>query len=1036
MLAEIFGCDSFFLELQHKPNIKEQLTVNEAMVSLARELGLPLVATHDVHYLSPDDAEAQDVLVAIQTNRKVAEEDRLSMKHEDFSLASGETMEQYFAHLPEAIANSGAIARRVNLEIPLGKNVLPSFTVPAGETSDSYLRTLTLAGVAKRYPKTSEDEAKTIRERIDYELSVIAKTGFASYFLIVQDFVNWAKTQKISVGPGRGSAAGSIVSYLLNITDVDPLAYGLLFERFLNPARISMPDIDLDFADDRRDEVIRYVAQKYGHDHVAQIITFGTMAARAAIRDAGRAMSLPYSFCDQLAKMIPFGMSLTEALEKNPELKERHANDADATRVITMARKLEGVARNASTHACGVVITKEPLTEYVPLQHSSQDDETIITQYEMHAVESLGLLKMDFLGLRNLTVIQNTLATIQTRHGVAIDIATLPLDDEKTFALLRAGNTTGIFQLESAGMRRYLKQLAPTTLEDIIAMISLYRPGPMEAIPDFVNAKHGRRQVTYLHPVFEPILKNTYGVIVYQDQVLEIARRFAGFTYAEADILRKAVGKKIKSLLDEQKKKFIDGAVREGHREPLAKKVWDFIEPFARYGFNKAHAACYAMIAYETAYLKANYPAEFMASLMTGDVVDSDRITIEVDECRNLAIRVLPPAVNESREQFTVVDNATIRFGLSAIKNVGSDLVDAVVRERTAQGPFRSLSDFLARVRTKALNRKSLESLAKCGALDELGERRSILHDIERILIYARRVQKDSVVGQAGLFAATAEAETLTLTKVSPATGNERLRWEKELIGFYISDHPVRAHAERLRLTTIPIHQLDSEAHEGRRVTVGGVITTITRKITREGNPMLFVALEDVSGKLEAVIFPSVLTRTAALWREDEVVVAAGRITFRDGTSKLLVSDAKEVTENRELLMYEVRNGNGFFNHAQSSELKAQGTAFASQPPSTPTSKKAPLLPPSSETVDTNEYVVTIPATCGQAIFSALKTLFERHKGTTPVLLEIERAREAPERIRTTARITVSEDLSTEIERLTGTGTAVVRGRTSMATHT
>ncbi|MDD5040744.1 MAG: DNA polymerase III subunit alpha, partial [Patescibacteria group bacterium] len=646
-LRDIFGEDNFFLEVQDHPSIPHQNEVNDALFEMGKKLNIPVVATNDVHYPSSTDDEIHDILICLQTKKKKQDTDRMSYMGEDFSFKSPEVMQRAFPEHPEALENSVRIANRCNVHLELGKIMLPSFDVPGGKPADDYLRKLCVAGLSYRYPGR-EDDSRVLK-RLDYELSVIKKTGFATYFLIVQDFVNWAKQRSIVVGPGRGSAAGSIVSYLTNITNIDPLKYDLIFERFLNPDRISMPDIDLDFADTRRDEVIKYVEEKYGKDHVAQIITFGTMAARAAVRDAGRVMDLPYSYCDRVAKLIPMFTTIKQALSVNPELRQLYDGEPDGKRLLDAAGKLEGVARHASTHACGVVITKNPLDEYVPLQYATQsDDQTIITQYSLHAVEALGLLKMDFLGLKNLTILEDAIDIIEKARGKAIQIDTIPLDDKKTYALLQRGATTGVFQLESSGMKRYLKQLKPTEFEHIIAMVALYRPGPMEYIPDFIDGRHGRKQATYLHPKLKPILEKTYGVAVYQEQLMQIARDLAGFSMSEADTLRKAVGKKIKALLDEQRDKLISGMVRNDIKKTIAEKIWKLVEPFARYGFVRAHAACYALIAYQTAYFKANYPDEFMAALLTSDYGDIDRIAIEVEECEQMGIKVLPPDINES----------------------------------------------------------------------------------------------------------------------------------------------------------------------------------------------------------------------------------------------------------------------------------------------------------------------------------------------------------------------------------------------------
>ncbi len=911
-MQEIFGKGNFYLEVQDHPNTPHQQEVNSALFQLSVSTGIPVVATNDVHYKNKDDDRFHDILICLQTKKKQNDTDRMSYMGEDYSFKSPEQMQSAFADHPEAITNTLRIAEKCSVEIKLGEITLPYFEVPSDKTTDSYLRELCIAGLSARYPGHEHDQE--IRERLDYELQVITKTGFASYFLIVQDFVNWAKENDIVVGPGRGSAAGSIVAYLTNITNVDPIKYGLLFERFLNPDRISMPDIDLDFADTRRDEVIEYVEEKYGKDHVAQIITFGTMAARAAVRDAGRVLDLPYSYCDKIAKMIPMFSSITEALETNPEFKEVYTGDTNGKQLIDAALRLEGVARHASIHACGVVITKEPLTHYVPVQFSTQDENIIVSQYSLHPIEELGLLKMDFLGLKNLTILENTIDIIKKAHNIEINIDELPLDNKETFRLMQAGETTGVFQLESAGMKRYLKLLRPTELEDVIAMVALYRPGPMEFIPDFIARKHGQKQITYLHEKLKPILEKTYGVAVYQEQLMKIARDLAGFSLGEADILRKAVGKKIQKLLDEQREKLISGMAENNIPRSTARSIWQFIEPFARYGFNRAHAACYALIAYQTAYFKANYPDEFMASLLTADYGNIDRIAIEVEECERMGISVLPPDINESFSTFTAVFNPDthepekkIRFGLLAIKNVGSNIVRTIIRERKQHGPYKGLEDFLTRVQTKDLNKKSMESLVKSGALDHFGERNQLLQNLDSLLRFAKTIEKESNNNQTSIFGSlpTQHAPALKLQPADPAPKSRRLAWEKEYLGLYISEHPLADYAEHFQTMASPIQELPQRL-DNESVVIGGIITDIQKIITRKNQPMLFVKLEDMSGRTEVLVFPTLLAETPGLWQEDSIVLVRGKVSDKDGEIKLLADSAKKIEANSLQ-----KNGNG-----------------------------------------------------------------------------------------------------------------------------
>jgi len=813
-------------------------------------------------------------------------------------MKSQEEMISLFKDIPEAIENTQKIVSDCNLEIELGKIELPHFPLPSGQSPDSYIKKLCQEGLRRRYKTVTSD----VKKRLTYELDIIKKTGFASYFLIVQDFVNWAKNQGIVVGPGRGSAGGSLVSYLLGITNVDPLKYNLLFERFLNPERISMPDIDLDFADTRRDEVINYVANKYGRDRVAQIITFGTMAARAVVRDVGRVLGYPYAFCDQLAKKIPFSLSLKEAMDKVEELRRDYETDSQTKRLIDLALKLEGVARHASTHACGVVITKESLDNYTPRQRASQNDDTIVTQYEMRSIEDLGLLKMDFLGLKNLTIIENTINLIKKNRNKDVNIEKISLQDQKTFKLLQDANTTGVFQLESDGMKRYLKQLRPSEFEDIIAMVALFRPGPMNLIPEFIDRKHGRKEITYIHPKLEPILKNTYGIAVYQEQLMQIARDLAGFSLVEADILRKAVGKKIKKLLDEQSEKMIEGMVKNKIDRKTAEKIWKFVEPFARYGFNRSHATCYALIGYQTAYLKANYTPEFITALLNAEQGDVDRIAKLVKEAKKEGIDVLPPDINESFENFTLVSPTEIRFGLGAIKNVGRNIVEVIVKEREKNGLFKSIGDFLKRIDSKDLNKKSLESLIKAGAFDKLGEREQLLANLEEMLNYSKEVRQAKTNGQSSLFDAIITKEESSEFFILKTKENlnfkkeEKLIWEKELLGIYVSEHPL----EKCRpiLSQIParvdIKNLTIDSNE-KKVKIIGIINVIKKFITKTGKPMLFVELEDLTGRIEGLVFPSVLEKNPAVWQEGKIVIISGRTSNKDGQVKILCDEAEEI---------------------------------------------------------------------------------------------------------------------------------------------
>ncbi len=891
---DIFGKENFYLDIQYHHNSQEQKTVNKGLVLLSKKLDIPLVATNDVHYLRKEDADAQDILMLINTGADPNDPERLTLKADDFSMRSPEEMMKDFEDLPEAITNTQKVADLCNFQFELGKVQLPKFHVPSGKSPDDYLEELCALGLKKRF---GENPEKQVLDRLNYELGIINQTGFASYFLIVQDFVNWAKENRIVVGPGRGSVGGSLVAYLLNITNVDPLKYNLLFERFLNPERISLPDIDLDFTDRRRDEVINYVAQKYGRDRVAQIITFGTMAARAVVRDVGRALNYTYTYCDHLAKMIPFGLTLDETLKKVPEFRSLYESDGQTRKLIDFAKKLEGVARHASTHACGVVISDTPLDNIVPLQHPTQDDDVIVTQYEMHSIEDLGLLKMDFLGLKNLTIIEDTLARIYKVQGISLDIEKIPEGDKKTYRLLQKGETVGVFQLESDGMQRYLKQLKPTEFEDIIAMVALYRPGPMQLIPEYIACKNKKKAVDYLHPKLKPILENTYGIPLYQEQIMKIAQILAGFTLAEADVLRKAIGKKIRKLLMSQKEKFIEGCKKNEVREDIAQKIWYWIEPFASYSFNRSHAAAYAMIAYQTAYLKALFPAEFMAALLTSERADIDRISILIEECKKMGLEVLPPDINESFTFFGVVPKKNqVRFGLSAIKNVGLNIVEVIVEERKAHGPYASIQDFITRIDSKNLNKKSLESLIKAGVFDKMAERNQLLSSLENLLEHSRENQKTKTNGQNGLFDGMQLNNHVRLLSATPASEKEKLTWEKELLGLFVSSHPLKGFQHIFENKVVAISTI-SNPRSRQKVRVGGIIAGIKKIMTRTGRPMLFVNLEDLSDRIEVVVFPGIIERNPAVFQENKIVMVSGRMDSRDGVPKLICEEIEEIIE-------------------------------------------------------------------------------------------------------------------------------------------
>lgn len=906
----IFGKENFFIEIQPHFIDKKNPDIFLKTAELAKKLEIPLAATNDTHYISKDDENYHDVLLAIGTGSKVSDSNRLSVKGVNLSLKSPEEMAEFFKDFPEAIENTGKIADAIDFEFDLGNLQFPHFELPQGVTAEKYLEELSLKGFKERYGYDSPASSpKELADRFWFELNIIQKTGFASYILIVWDIVNFAKSQNIAVGPGRGSAAGSLISYLIGITNIDPIKYSLLFERFLNPDRIAPPDIDLDFADHRRNEVLEYISKKYGREHVAQVITFGTMAARAAIRDAGRALGFDYGFCDRIAKLIPFnptqGMKtgwLEKSLENIAELKQAIDTDLQARQLIQTAKKLEGVARHASTHACSVVITKNPITDYMPIQWATKsggeknEERALVTQYEMRSVDALGLLRMDILGLRNLTVIEKALELIEKNYGQKINIYDIPLDDYEVFELLQRADTTGVFQLESSGMRRYLKELKPTELEDIIVMVAAYRPGPMEFIPSYIARKNGKEKVEYLHQKLEPILKSTYGVAIYQEQVLKIANQLAGFTIGEADILRKAVGKKIKKLLDEQSEKFINGMISNGINNATAEKIWHFIEPFARYGFNRSHAACYALLSYQTAYLKTKYPAEFMTAILNAESFDMDRVAILIKEAKKMGLEILPPDINESLEDFTLIrsERPKIRFGLMAIKNLSENAINSIIKKRKEKGSFKNIQNFLEIIPAGDLNKKSLEALIKCGALDSFLERRMLFINIEELLRYVKDLNKNNNSSQIGLFESFKALAPLNLIEAEPASKKEKLAWEKELLGLYTTEHPTSEYRELMEQKSLLIEKV-KPILIGQKISIGGLISEIKKHVTKNGKLMLFTKIEDWANKIEVVVFPDLLEKDPDVWVEDKMVVVSGRVDNRDGNLKIICDTVREL---------------------------------------------------------------------------------------------------------------------------------------------
>ena len=922
----LFGED-YYLEIQTN-TLKEQSLVNQKLVELSRKLNIPLVATNDAHYTRKEDAYNHEVLLCIQTGKKMSDVDRMRFATDDFYIKSPEEVKEFFPNLPEALENTVKIAEKCNVEFEFGHTILPNYEVPKEfPTHYDYFKKLCDDGIKIRY---GENTPKEILERMEYEISVIKKMGYVDYFLIVWDFINWAKSQGIPVGPGRGSGAGSIVAYAIGITDIDPIKYNLLFERFLNPERISMPDFDVDFCYERRQEVIDYVARKYGRDHVSQIITFGTMSARMVIRDVGRALDFPYSETDKLAKMVPFALHITikKAMEQNRELKELYENNEEVHKLLDVAMGLEGMPRQASTHACGVVITKDPVDTYVPLY---VNDGAISTQYTMTILEQLGLLKMDFLGLRTLTVIQDAINLVKQNRGIDVKFDS-NMNDSKVYKLWGDGKTIGIFQFESAGMTNFMKELKPDSLEDIIAGVSLYRPGPMDQIPRYIKNKLNPEHAEYTHPALEPILKVTYGCMVYQEQVMQIVRDLAGYSLGRADLVRRAMGKKKLDIMAKEREIFIHGqedengnivvpgCVRNGIDEKSANKIFDEMAEFAKYAFNKSHAAAYAVVSYRTAYLKAYYPEEFMAATLNSYLGNLDKVPIYVDECRRMNIEILKPDVNKSFTKFTV-DNSKIRFGLGSIKNVGIAVVDSIVRERQQNGEYKSFTDFCERVQDEAVNKKCIESLIKAGAFDEFGQTRStLLASFESIIDTIQNSARRSFKGQVTMFDLDAmesddkEELKYSFTELKEYEDKDLLSMEKEMLGIYISGHPLEKIREQIikatNIDTMKMKEIKEELDstgsttkykDGQNVKYAGIISSVKKKYTKSNKLMAFVTIEDLYGSAEIIVFESVYQNAANLLTVDSIVLVEGRLSIREDEDVKIVARAiKELSNETE----------------------------------------------------------------------------------------------------------------------------------------
>ncbi|MGO4345858.1 DNA polymerase III subunit alpha [Paenibacillus sp. MCAF9] len=1055
---DIFG-DDFYLELQDH-GLLDQKKVAVDMIKLAEETGIKLVATNDVHYLQAEDAAMQDVLICIGTGKTTEDTDRLRMLTDQMYLKSADEMALLYRHVPEAIANTVEIADKCELELTLGRAALPVFRpVPSGMSSSDYLITLCRDGLVARYGGNPEwvqdtDYRQKAEQRLEYELSVIEKMGFSDYFLIVWDFIRFAHDSGIRTGPGRGSSAGSLVAYTLRITDVDPLKYKLLFERFLNPERISMPDIDIDFNDERRDEVIAYVAAKYGEEHVAQIITFGTMAAKAAVRDVGRAMNVPFQEVDRAAKLIPnqLGITIEEALRMSNELREASERQPKTAAMLKMALKVEGMPRHASTHAAGVVISQEPLTHYTPIQTGSE--RIPLTQYSMEHLEAIGLLKMDFLGLRTLSILERALHAVKEQHGRVIDFHTISDSDPATYAMLSRGDTTGIFQLESAGVRRVLKEMKPTEFEDIVSVLALYRPGPMEFIPKYIQGKHGLVTVEYPHPSLEPILSDTYGIIVYQEQIMQIASLMAGFSLGEADLLRRAVSKKKREVLDEERAHFVKGSLAQGYSETDANHVYDMIVRFADYGFPRAHAAAYGVLAFQTAWLKANYPVPFMASMLAS-VTGNQRKTAEyVDECRRMGIAVLPPDVNESSVSFTPVEKA-VRFGLAAIKNVGTQAIEAILKERKDR-LFDSLLDLCQRVDLRVVNKRVLESLIQAGALDSLpGHRAQLLAALEETVETAIKWRKDREELQIEMFGLDeVQNWDVELPDIRPYTTGQQLDFERDLLGLYLSGHPLDAAEQQLSALGLDRLVELSDAKDGAIAIVGIMVVSIKPFTNKKGLSMGFLELEDRIMRVEAVVFPTIWKRIESKLKKGGLAIIQATVQQQDDDYKLIVEDCVPI-EHAEMELADhvgrlqkqakaraARTGGSSYTSAGSTQ-KTQGQANRTTSPSnrpafqtkaadnssvksSPQSGNNRNTPASDERKPQRVYIKIVAENEQPAVLEQLKSVLAGHSGQLATVLFYVQGQKSIA-LSDSYRVKPSAELIAAVEQLLGEGSIIVK---------
>ena len=1004
--VEIFGKGNFYLELVDRPEIPEQDAVNADLIKLGKELDVPVVAAKNVSYLNADDSEAWKVLQCVQTGKTLEAYERMQQFDYNASFVDGEYMEERFKDIPEAIENTRVIADRCNVEITLGEWNFPKFDIPDGLTATEFLRKRAFAELSEKVEEVTEE----MNVRLDYELNIIDMKGFSVYFLIVSDFIEWARRNGI-VTTTRGSAAGSLVGFAVGISTINPILYKLPFERFLNPERPSAPDVDADFADNRRDEVLNYVRERYGEEKVAQICTFGTMLARGSVRDVGRVLGYPYSFVDQVAKFVPMGsqgfaMTLSRALDESPDLNNLYKTNPEVRRLVDLAKRIEGSARHVSVHAAGTVISPTELTDFTPLQIDNKEGK-IISQYEMKSVEAAGLVKMDFLGIRNLSILGDAIRIVKRTKEEVIVLEDIPVDNKKTFELLAKGYTMGVFQLGGDGMTKYLMELKPERVEDIMAMVALYRPGPIESIPEYIKRKYDPSLVSFMDPRMKDILSMSYGVIVYQDDVMLISIKLGGYSWLEADKLRKAMGKKIPEEMAKQKEKLMKGLVENGMRLKKAQKLWKLIEPFAAYGFNKAHAASYGMIAYYTAYMKANYPTEYMAALMTAESNDLEKVSDAVKECERMDIAVLPPDINESLSVFTYINDDTIRFGLLVIKGLGSEVIATIINERDKNGPFVDLASFVTRVEHRAFNKKSLEALVKSGALDRFGERKELIENMDRILMFHKHVQLQKSQNQSSLFdfAPDLVDTQLSLRKTPPATKNERLAWEKELLGLYVSAHPYDEIEKVLRKHVISCEKVQAQ-EDGKFVRCAGLIASVKEIITKKGAPMAFVGIEDLHTKAEVIVFPRSYKQYKPYLEEGNMIVVSAKASKRDGEEVKLLMNSLVIVGDDNISGVENMLKSGMWIPAGSDEVPSQ---VGTEPEEEVEVKIAGM-----KTLD-----ITLSGRPSHDLVDQLRSLFQNAPGPDRVCFLVESAGKV-RRVKTDYTINSSSSVMQDVARLVG----------------